>query len=256
MHFAPFVLFMVLSIFFLHSLQNEWEIIVLGPKLVSLTAYPIYVLTILPSKGNTKLINVYNVTWIKVIALLFLLSIGISILRMILELSLGISYFRFWDTTRYVALVIIIGFFGVRYGTLYQTLSPRQSKNTVKYKTSPLREDDIEKIRIEIERIFETDKPYLNPDFSLEELANLLSIAKHHLSQILNSEMNTNFYNLVNQRRIEHSLEQIKQYSKLGLTLEGIGYECGFNSKSSFFHNFKKIVGLTPREYFKKISTA
>ena len=175
---------------------------------------------------------------------------------MIIELSIGISYFRLWDTIRYVTLLIIIGFFGLRYGALYQSLPPQNRENQIKYRTSPLREADIEKVKIEIERIFETDKPYLNPDFTLEELANSLSIARHHLSQILNSEMETNFYNLINQKRIEHSLDHINQYAELGLTIEGIGYECGFSSKSSFFYNFKKMVGLTPGEYIRKMSTA
>lgn len=254
-HLLPFVLFLVLSIFFLNKLQNVWQMIVLGPKLISLTAYPLYVLTVVPSKPNPKEVYLQNARWIRAIAFLFLLSTGISILRMVLELLLGIQYFRFWDTTRYVVLVIIIGFFGLRYGTLYQPVSLRH-KDAKKYKTSPLREYDIEKVKIDLERIFDMDKPYLNPDFSLEELANLLYIAKHHLSQILNSEMNTNFYNLVNQRRIEHSIEKIKQCTTLGLTIEGIGYECGFSSKSSFFNNFKKIVGLTPGQYIRKISTA
>lgn len=254
-HLLPFVLFLVLSIYFLTILQIVWKTIVLTPKLISLIAYPLYVLNLVPSRPHPKLGFIQNNRWVRTIALLFLLSAGISILRMILELSLGIQYFRFWDTTRYVVLIIIIGFFGLRYGTLYQAISSRY-KDPKKYKTSPLRDYDIEKVKIGIERIFEKDKPYLNPDFSLEELANLLCIAKHHLSQILNSEMNTNFYNLVNQRRIEHSIDKIKQRATLGFTIEGVGYECGFSSKSSFFNNFKKFVGLTPGEYIRKNSTA
>lgn len=254
-HLLPFVLFLVCSIFFLSKLQIVWGMIVLGPKLVSLIAYPLYILTMVPSKPDPKMVYVQNTRWIRAIAFLFLLSTGVSILRMILELSLGIRYFRFWDTTRYVVLIIIIGFFGLRYGTFYQPVSQRQ-KDPKKYKTSPLSEQDIKKIKMGIERIFETESPYLNPDFSLEQLADLLGIAKHHLSQILNAEMNTNFYNLVNQRRIDHSIEKIAQRNTLGLTIEGIGYECGFSSKSSFFNNFKKFVGLTPGEYIRKSGTA
>jgi len=254
-HLLPFVLFLVLSILFLDKLQNTWEVIVLGPKLASLIAYPLYVLSMVPAKPNAKMGYVQNTRWIRIIAFLFLISTGISMLRMLLELYLGIEYFRFWDTARYVVLVIVLGFFGLRYGTLYQTISLGY-KDLKKYKTSPLKDYDIQKVKIDIERIFKTDKPYLKPDFSLEELANLLRIPKHHLSQILNSEMNTNFYNLVNQSRIALSIEKIKQHTLLGLTIEGIGYECGFSSKSSFFNNFKKIVGLTPGQYIKKIGTA
>lgn len=254
-HFLPFVLFLVLSSFFLDRLQTAWVTIVLWPKLVSLIAYPVYVLIVVPAKPNAKLGYVQHNPWIRAIAILFLLSAGISILRMLLELSMGIPYFRFWDTARYVVLIIIIGFFGLRYGTLYQPIT-LPHKDAKKYKTSPLKAYDIEKVKIDIEHIFETEKPYLNPDFSLEELASLLGIAKHHLSQILNAEMHTNFYNLINQRRIEDALEKIKQHTTLEYTMEGIGYECGFSSKSSFFTNFKKFVGLTPGQYIRKISTA
>lgn len=254
-HFLPFVLFLTLSIYFLASLQIVWKTMVLLPKLISLIAYPLYVLIVVPSKSDAKPGYVQNNQWIRAIAILFLLSTAISILRMVIELSVGNPYFRFWDTVRYVVLIIIIGFFGLRYGTLYQPLVLRP-KVDKKYKTSPLKALEIEKVKIEIERIFETEKPYLNPDFSLEDLAGLLGIAKHHLSQILNAEMDTNFYNLINQRRIEDSLEKIKQHTTLGYTIEGIGYECGFSSKSSFFTNFKKFVGLTPGQYIRKSSTA
>lgn len=254
-HLLPFVLFLILSIYFLPSLQIVWKTIVLAPKLISLIVYPVYVLTLVPSRPGPKIGYAQNNRWIRAIAILFLFSIGISILRMLFELSMGIPYFRFWDTARYVALIVVIGFFGLRYGTLYQPI-PLPRKEDTKYKTSPLKALDIEKVKVDIERIFETEKPYLNPDFSLEDLASLLSIAKHHLSQILNSEMNTNFYNLINQRRIEDSLEKIKQHDTLGFTIEGIGYECGFSSKSSFFHNFKKFVGLTPGQYLRQIGTS
>ena len=51
----------------------------------------------------------------------------------------------------------------------------------------------------------ERDKPYLNPDFNISELALTLSVPSHYISQVLNQGMKLNFYHFVNRYRVEES---------------------------------------------------
>jgi len=90
---------------------------------------------------------------------------------------------------------------------------------------------------------------FLNPNFSLEEAAKELNITKHLLSQYVNEILGISFSNLIKEYRIEKA-KKLLQTEKI-YTIESLGYDSGFNSKSSFFTAFKKITGLTPAEYQK-----
>ncbi|MEM7514706.1 MAG: AraC family transcriptional regulator [Bacteroidota bacterium] len=127
------------------------------------------------------------------------------------------------------------------------------SEGLKKYRHSPLQEKEILHYQHRINDFFGRSKAYLQPDFSLASLSEAVDIPKHHLSQIINSEMNSTFYELVNAKRIEYAMLNMRERDNL--TLEGLGYECGFNSKSAFFSNFKKKTGKTPGQYKKEIST-
>ncbi len=92
-------------------------------------------------------------------------------------------------------------------------------------------------------------KLFLNPNLTLDETANELKISKHILSQYLNERLGKSFTNFINEYRIEKAKELLQ--SPNNYTIEGLGYDSGFNSKSSFFSTFKKITGKTPSEYQK-----
>ncbi|PRX56949.1 helix-turn-helix domain-containing protein [Flagellimonas meridianipacifica] len=261
LHFIPFLIFTFLGFFIDSDFASSWNLIVLFPKIASLTVYPAFVLfssmkQMKYFKDNHAGNMVLALRWIRSIALLFLFSIGISILRMAVELSVGVRYFELWDVIRYVVLLTAIGYFGLRYGIVYnpeQTISLETKNN---YKNSPLQKEDIAKYADTINNFINTNEAYLDPNFSLSTLSDAVGIPKHHLSQIINSEMKTSFYTLINSKRVEHAMAKLKISDKMNYTLEGIGYESGFNSKSSFFHNFKKVTGKTPKQYFSEISSS
>ncbi|MBE8728105.1 helix-turn-helix domain-containing protein [Flavobacterium hungaricum] len=93
---------------------------------------------------------------------------------------------------------------------------------------------------------------YLNPNFSLDDAAKELKISKHILSQYVNEVLGKSFSNLIKEYRIEKAKKLLENESKI--TLESLGYDSGFNSKSTFFTAFKKTTGLTPAEYQKSYS--
>jgi len=90
--------------------------------------------------------------------------------------------------------------------------------------------------------------PYLDPEFNMNKLSEMIKVPKHHLTEVLNTEIKKNFFMFVNTYRIKAVKEKLDDPSN-PYSIEDIGYECGFNAKSSFFTTFKKLTGQTPLEY-------
>jgi len=88
---------------------------------------------------------------------------------------------------------------------------------------------------------------YKNPNLTLQDLSQEINISSHQLSQFLNNNLGKNFTSFVNEFRINEACKIITSTDKL--TLESIGYDVGFNSKSTFFAAFKKHTGTTPLNY-------
>jgi AraC-like DNA-binding protein len=70
------------------------------------------------------------------------------------------------------------------------------------------------------------------------------------LSQVINQELDKNFYELINDYRISEAVRIIE--SKPKKQVVDLIYECGFNNKVSFYKAFKKRMQMTPKEYIEK----
>jgi len=98
-----------------------------------------------------------------------------------------------------------------------------------------------------LENIMNAKSLYKNPNLSLQDVSQEMNISTHQLSQFLNNNLNKNFTSFVNEFRINEACKIITSNDKL--TLESVGYDVGFNSKSTFFAAFKKHTGTTPLNY-------
>ncbi|QDW19087.1 AraC family transcriptional regulator [Flavobacterium sp. KBS0721] len=98
-----------------------------------------------------------------------------------------------------------------------------------------------------LENIMNAKSLYKNPNLSLQDVSQEMNISTHQLSQFLNNNLNKNFTSFVNEFRIKEACKIITSNDKL--TLESVGYDVGFNSKSTFFSAFKKHTGTTPLNY-------
>ena len=91
------------------------------------------------------------------------------------------------------------------------------------------------------------DKPFVQQGLKLDELAVMAGLSKHTLSKLLNEEYKLGFSHYVKSHRVEETKGLI--LTRSDLSLEGIGYEAGFKSKSAFFEAFKAMVNCTPAAY-------
>lgn len=104
-----------------------------------------------------------------------------------------------------------------------------------------------------VRETMEREKLYLDIDLNMDSFSNKLGINPKQISKIINSELNMNFHEFVNQYRVVEFIERLKQPDHNLFTIWGHALESGFASKSTFNHIFKKYTGLTPKEYYHRI---
>jgi AraC-like DNA-binding protein len=145
----------------------------------------------------------------------------------------------------YIAVTIYITSFSVMRHSGFFKQAPLTEQQ--KYKSSSVSEEaqltTIHKLKL----VMENNKPFLNPDFSLPDLADQVGVSVHHLSQVINEGLGKNFFEMVAAYRVEEAKRILKQSSHL--KVEEIAEQVGYNSKSSFNTMFKKITGMTPSEF-------
>lgn len=146
-----------------------------------------------------------------------------------------------------LALIYILSFYGLKQRMLFAK-APSIAPIDEHYRYSGLAAEKKENIRLLLLKYFEKEKPYMNPELNMNMLAEALGVPKHQLTEVLNSDMRKNFFRFVNEFRVEAVKEKLK-HNKRNFSVEAIGYECGFNSKSTFYTVFKQITGVTPAEY-------
>lgn len=98
-------------------------------------------------------------------------------------------------------------------------------------------------------------KPYLDPDFSLSSIAIEFQVPQNHISYCINTLMNTNFYKLRNDLRIDYAITLLQNSVTAILTIEAIGEKAGFKTRSNFYKAFKEKTGITPTEFIETQKT-
>lgn len=100
-----------------------------------------------------------------------------------------------------------------------------------------------------LNHLFREEKIHRNESLDLAKLAEALGVKRSDLSQFIQIRYKSTFYELINRWRVEEFKENLFNEKYQHLDLLGIAYESGFKSKATFNRAFKKIEGITPREY-------
>lgn len=109
----------------------------------------------------------------------------------------------------------------------------------------------VENFRSKLLNLMDESRPFLDASVSLRVLASQLEITPNSLSWLINNEFQKNFNEFINEYRVNTFIEKVKDPSLSHLSLLGLAFDSGFNSKSSFNTIFKKMTGLTPSDYIK-----
>lgn len=276
-HSIPFILvqiFMLLN-FHIHSTEAKLMMINDGSVFPGISSYPavwgmylsctLYIFFSLKkisdfkaeSKENLSSLETHNIGWLQLIVWGFLLMWGIDITHNLLRLF-QLHPFGVGEIMVFLSLSINLIFANL---ILFKGLSHPELLNEdwiskplkTKYEASSLELDTKNKIAEELKSLMEREKPYLEPDLTLNDLAKMLAIHPRTLSQVINEKIQMSFYDFVNGYRINDACNKLTDPEFDSETILGILLESGFNSKSVFNSIFKKNTGLTPSEYRKKL---
>ncbi|MEM9931381.1 MAG: helix-turn-helix domain-containing protein, partial [Bacteroidota bacterium] len=123
-----------------------------------------------------------------------------------------------------------------------------------RYGSRKIAEEEATGLLQALDKLMTEEALYLNPELSQQEVAKKLGIIPHRLSQLLNENLGQSFPNYLNTRRVAEAKRLIKKQK--AYSLESIGYDAGFRSKSTFYAAFKKHAGTTPATFRKKLEEA
>ncbi|HMN18915.1 MAG TPA: helix-turn-helix domain-containing protein [Ignavibacteriaceae bacterium] len=225
-------------------------------SIVSLLLLQNHLKQIKQSYSNTKNIDLH---WLKIVLICMVFVSFVSVLMGLLSDYFNFISFEDGDNLMYITLTVIIyflGYYGIKQKPILSNNNPISQIETSptqkpKYATSSLKDGEKEKLTQRLTKSMENEKPYLYENLTLKELADKLETTPNNLSQIINEVFNKNFYEFINEYRINEvkSLLTDPEYSHYSML--GIAFECGFNSKSTFNSVFKQFTGKTPSEYKK-----
>jgi AraC-like DNA-binding protein len=91
-------------------------------------------------------------------------------------------------------------------------------------------------------------RPWLEPELTLAELAQRLGTHASLLSRVINAGCGQNFNDFINSYRVAEARRLLADPHFAHYSLVGVALESGFNSKSTFNRVFKKLDGRAPSE--------
>lgn len=107
-----------------------------------------------------------------------------------------------------------------------------------------------------LEKYFQNQKTYLQPNLAISQVAVETKIPNRDLSYIINNYYQKRFNDYLNEMRLTHFLLQIDANTLDNLTIEAIAFDSGFSSKTSFYRAFNRFYGCTPSEYLETLKAS
>lgn len=204
-----------------------------------------------------------NLDWLKKISIAISIMGFFWVLDIVFQLSENYLLFDFFTSFLVLFIVLYITHYWFQQEEIYPySSSEKKDINALikaanadeEQKKKILSDENLEKIKTELLVLMEKEKPFLDSEISLIKLAEKLNISAHQLSYVINKGFDENFFQFINGYRIKEAQKLILDPKMNHLSLLGIGFEVGFNSKTVFNTTFKKVTGKTPSE-FKKSSS-
>lgn len=282
-HFVPFLI-LFLATEFLYNIQPravELSILhdvisqkipsyaFLGPALVFLQFY-LYV------AASQRLIRQFkkmghdqyadqqraNISWLSSTINFFIICMIVTTLNGLIGLTPLSKYFYLVFTLVILGLFIFINrvlLKALQKPELFALMSepgPPNENTPTKYVGSVLTDTESKTILERLQLYMKVEKPYLEAELTLDQLAEQIGVRPKILSQVINELLKQNFFDFINRYRIEEAKRLLTNPEDKKITILEVLYEVGFNSKSSFNTLFKKHTGLTPSEFKQKNSSS
>ncbi len=269
-HLIPFILclinyldyYVTLISFYMGNKAGEFDFILnlngyhyMGLEILQTGIYVFLVYYLLKQtvskvKNHLSGIELIKIDWLKKLntVLIIYLVIKLFALYFMMQIKYEVEI-EFVLTLALSAIIYFIGYSSINIPEIFLVESTNGSQP--KYEKSVLTNEQISTIKNSVTHLMEIEKPYLKPDLKLSELAGLLNVSTNHLSQFLNQELKTNFYDFVNNYRTEEAKKRLIDPENSDHTILSIAFDSGFSNKASFNRIFKKFTGTTPSNFNK-----
>ena len=127
-----------------------------------------------------------------------------------------------------------------------------ESITIMKYKSCHISIQECRELSDRLKSIMYEEKLYINPNLKIADLSDRLEVPVYILSYFFNQYLNCSYYDYINDFRISEFKKMIEDGEHSRYTLDTLIEQCGFNSRATFFRNFKKVSGITPNEYIRR----
>lgn len=186
--------------------------------------------------------------WINCLVTGFLGSWFLTLLVNILGNLLGLSTSTLLGIAdNYVTFILVMALFTY-------SISHVQSLHQARLETQDVSIDQTAQNQLinKIQNGIFMHKLYLNQSLTIEEFSKEIDAPYREVSNLINKHFNTNFFEFINFHRIEEAKRMLSDPAYSQLSVLEILYESGFNSKSAFQRFFKRLTGISPREYRRR----
>jgi AraC-like DNA-binding protein len=210
----------------------------------------------------TSNMDAINLEWLKQVVVCVLIITGLWVTDISFKLAKNNVFFDNFASLIYLGAIFFIAYFSLKQKEVFQ-LNKQEKKeiDSIIIENASLEgtrkklisDDELKEMKFKLIQVMDNKKPFLDVELSLFKLASQLDISSHLLSYIINNGCNENFYQFINRYRIEEAKKMIQDPDMEHLSLMGIAFEVGFNSKTVFNTTFKKITNQTPSEFKKAI---
>lgn len=193
-----------------------------------------------------------HISWLRALVIGFLMVMLSEAVLLIAKIAnnlgdfvLGQEYLSTIGLTGYYltfVLVNLLVFTAIRHFGVFEQVSEKTATR------KPAEEAFLQpEMAAKVDCAIRETKIYVEPDITLDRLAEALNIMPRDLSMLINRHFGINYYEFINRYRIEEAKRLLTE-SK-GVTITDIYLTVGFNSKSVFYTFFKKLEGVTPTKY-------
>ncbi len=124
--------------------------------------------------------------------------------------------------------------------------------SATKYSDSPLSDERGQELFSRMEQLMNEEHIYRNKDLTVEKLADILNTNRSYISRTVNEFTGMTFNNYVNSLRIDEAVKVLSDIND-DIPLKALSDDLGFNTRSTFYRSFQKLIGVPPSKYREEI---
>jgi AraC-like DNA-binding protein len=271
LHFMPFILFMSVNIpAFVHaSNPARAYFLTQNPVLFNVTIwavllvqYSVYLFQIVKITHKVKIkaqqefsnIDQVDISWLNTFLYAFIIVfIVVAIMFAGAIHNFGTEWLPPLVSVVFALSIFVLGYKGLFQKSIFSNTDVSEISEQIPAESAKPKNIDIA-LSVNLQKYMDLHKLHRDPELTLTSLAKLVSMSRNQLSEVINSGLESNFYDFVNKYRVEDVKQLMNNPRFKDYTILAIAFEAGFPSKSTFNTVFKKFTGLTPSEYRNRLS--